>query len=76
MIILASLIFDWMQSILDKFPNNLGQNSWFLTALILIPCVLIMIFNPNFFRFYMSDNGLFASKDHPSDINADTQRVF
>lgn len=74
MIILASLIFDWMQAILDKFPNNLGQNAWFLTALILIPSILIMIFNPNFFRFYMSDNGLFASKPHPSDTNI--MRVF
>lgn len=78
MIIIASLIFDWMQALLDKLPNNMGQNFWILTIFIAIPALLIMIFNPNFFRFYMSDNGMFRVKPHPAeDHNNDfIMRVF
>lgn len=75
MIIIASLIFDWMQALLNKLPNNMGQNVWILSIFILIPAILLMIFNPNFFRFYMSDNGMFTSKPHPSE-DSFQMRVF
>lgn len=63
MIIIASLIFDWMQALLNKLPNNMGENIWILTAFILILSIVIVLMNPSFFRFYMSNNHIFDWKE-------------
>lgn len=67
-VVLVVCVFRFTSIILDKLPNDLGKNAWFLFAIILIFVILIMIHNPYFFKKHTNGNKIPDFEDDMEEL--------
>lgn len=74
LIIIAAIIFRMTQKVLDKMPGKLGENLWFLLALVAMIIIIISIHNPLFWKKHTNGNGLgggtYEFSEHEMELDA------